>query len=75
MTDDDRDDERAIAEIMAEYGVKRDVAIDMLAVRRYGGDLQAVEPRIDPAREEVGLGRESSRCAPAPTRPRVDRPR
>jgi hypothetical protein len=60
MTDErdvEQDDEDAIAEIMAEYRVSRSVAMDMLAFRRYGGDLEVVPSPTDAEREEVGLGR------------------
>ncbi len=70
MTDehDERDDERAIAEIMAEYRVSRNVAIDMLAFQLYGGNLEVVPPPTDAEREEIGLGRGTRGRDPAPTR-------
>lgn len=62
--DDGRDDERAIAEIMAEYRVSRNVAIDMLAFLRYGGDLEVVPEPADAEREEIGIGRRGPLPAP-----------
>ena len=61
-------DERAIAEIRPEYCVSRNVAIDMLASRLYGGNLEVVPPPTDAERDEIGLGRGTRGRDPVPTR-------